>query len=82
MIACSDSRVPVEILFDQGIGDVFVVRVPGNVCNGDEIAGIEYGVEHLDTPLCNAIVHFVHLVHYVHGTHVYSAGANGAGREE
>ena len=57
VIACSDSRVPVEILFDQGIGDVFVVRVPGNVCNGDEIAGIEYGVEHLGTPLCVVLGH-------------------------
>jgi len=57
VIACSDSRVPVEILFDQGIGDVFVIRVPGNVCNGDEIASIEYGVEHLGTPLCVVLGH-------------------------
>lgn len=49
VVSCSDSRVPVEILFDQGIGDVFVVRVAGNVCNGDEIATVEYGVEHLGT---------------------------------
>jgi carbonic anhydrase len=49
VVSCSDSRVPVEILFDQGIGDLFVVRVAGNVCNGDEIATVEYGVEHLGT---------------------------------
>jgi len=57
VIACSDSRVPVELLFDQGIGDIFAIRVPGNVCNGDEIAGIEYGVEHLNTPLCVVLGH-------------------------
>ena len=52
VVGCSDSRAPVEIIFDQGIGDVFVVRVPGNVCNGDEIGAVEYAVEHLDVPLC------------------------------
>lgn len=57
VVSCSDSRVPVEILFDQGIGDVFVVRVPGNVCNADEIGAVEYGVEHLNTPLCVILGH-------------------------
>ncbi len=57
VVTCSDSRVPVEILFDQGIGDVFVVRVPGNVCNADEIGAVEYGVEHLETPLCVILGH-------------------------
>ena len=37
VLACSDSRVPVETLFDQGIGDVFPVRVAGNVCSVDEL---------------------------------------------
>jgi len=36
VITCSDSRVPVEVLFDQGIGDLFVIRVAGNVCHVDE----------------------------------------------
>ena len=57
VISCSDSRVPVELIFDQGIGDLFVVRVAGNVCNGDEIASIEYAVEHLGTPLCVVLGH-------------------------
>lgn len=57
IIGCSDSRVPVEVIFDQGIGDLFVVRVPGNVCNGDEIAAVEYAVEHLGTPLCVVLGH-------------------------
>lgn len=57
VIACSDSRVPVEILFDQGIGDLFVIRVAGNVCDQDEIGSIEYGVDHLGTPLMVVLGH-------------------------
>lgn len=57
IIGCSDSRVPIEVLFDQGIGDLFVVRVPGNVCNSDEIGAVEYGVGHLQTPLCVVLGH-------------------------
>jgi carbonic anhydrase len=57
VVGCSDSRAPVEIIFDQGIGDLFVVRVPGNVCNGDEIGAVEYAVEHLDVPLCVVLGH-------------------------
>lgn len=57
VVSCSDSRVVPEILFDQGIGDVFVVRVAGNVCDSDEIGSIEYGVEHLKTPLLVVLGH-------------------------
>jgi methyl-accepting chemotaxis protein len=57
VISCSDSRVPVERLFDQGIGDIFVVRVAGNVCATDEIGSIEYGVDHLQTPLLVVLGH-------------------------
>jgi carbonic anhydrase len=57
VIACSDSREPVEIIFDQGIGDVFVVRVAGNVCNTDEVGSTEYATEHLNTPLCVVLGH-------------------------
>jgi carbonic anhydrase len=57
IIGCSDSRVPVEVIFDQGIGDLFVVRVAGNVCNGDQIASVEYAVEHLGVPLCVVLGH-------------------------
>ena len=51
IMTCADSRVPVELLFDQGIGDTFVIRVAGNVSDIDEIGSIEYGVCHLHTPL-------------------------------
>lgn len=57
VITCSDSRVPPEILFDAGIGDLFVIRVAGNVCNTDEAASIEYGVDHLETPICVVLGH-------------------------
>lgn len=43
VLACADSRVPVEILYDQGFGDLFVVRVAGNVATAVEIASLEYG---------------------------------------
>ena len=45
VLACSDSRVPVELLFDRGIGDIFVVRVAGNVAGPTEMGSIEYAVE-------------------------------------
>ena len=51
VVSCSDSRVPVERIFDQGVGDVFVIRVAGNVCGTDELGSVEYGVDHLGTPL-------------------------------
>lgn len=57
VITCSDSRVPVEVLFDQGIGDIFVIRVAGNVCDTDEVGSIEYGVDHLGTPLFVVLGH-------------------------
>lgn len=57
MLSCADSRVPPEILFDSGIGDLFVVRVAGNVADVDEIGTLEYGVEHLHTPLIVVMGH-------------------------
>jgi len=57
LITCSDSRVPPEHLFDLGLGDVFVIRVAGNVCDIDEIGSIEYGVDHLGTPLLIVLGH-------------------------
>lgn len=43
VLSCIDSRVPAEIIFDQGIGDIFSVRVAGNVVNEDVLGSIEYG---------------------------------------
>lgn len=57
VITCSDSRVPVEHVFDVGIGDVFVIRVAGNVVDIDEAGSIEYGVDHLHTPVFVVLGH-------------------------
>src|SRR5580765_7065174 len=51
ILACSDSRDPVELIFDRGVGDLFVVRVAGNIAGISELATVEYGVNHLNTPL-------------------------------
>lgn len=57
IITCSDSRIPVERVFDQGVGDLFVVRVAGNRAGGSETGTVEYGVEHLKTPLLLVMGH-------------------------
>ena len=57
ILSCSDSRVPVELIFDAGIMDLFVVRVAGNVCNTDEIGTIEYGLAHVKTPVLVILGH-------------------------
>jgi carbonic anhydrase len=57
VIGCSDSRQPLEILFDQGVGDLFVIRVAGNVAGASELGSIEYGVGHLGTPVILVLGH-------------------------
>jgi carbonic anhydrase len=57
VLTCSDSRVPVELIFDAGIMDIFVVRVAGNVCDVDEIGSIEYGLAHVHTPVLVVLGH-------------------------
>jgi len=57
VISCSDSRVPVELIFDAGIMDIFVIRVAGNVCDTDEIGSIEYGLAHVNTPVLVVLGH-------------------------
>ena len=49
VLGCSDSRVPVELIFDQGFGDLFVIRVAGNVMTDDVIGSVEYARIHLNT---------------------------------
>jgi carbonic anhydrase len=49
IVGCADSRVPPEIVFDCGLGDLFVVRVAGDVCEDAALGSIEYAVEHLGT---------------------------------
>src|SRR5436305_8985823 len=51
VLGCSDSRVPVELVFDQGFGDLFVVRVAGNVVADDVVGSVAYAALHLRTPL-------------------------------
>lgn len=57
VIACSDSRVPVERLFDAGVMDLFVIRVAGNVVDTDEAGSIEYGLAHVKTPVLVVLGH-------------------------
>jgi carbonic anhydrase len=57
ILTCSDSRVPPEIYFDQGLGDLFVIRNAGNVLDGHVIGSMEYAVEHLHVPLILVIGH-------------------------
>ena len=57
VITCSDSRVPPELLFDQGLGDIFVIRVAGNVVDSIALGSIEYGAEHLHAPLIFILGH-------------------------
>lgn len=57
IVSCSDSRVPPELLFDQALGDLFVVRVAGNVVTSVEMGSIEYAVEHLKVPLVMVLGH-------------------------
>ncbi len=57
ILSCADSRVPPEIIFDQGLGDLFVVRVAGNVATDSEIGSLEYGAEHLHIPLLIVLGH-------------------------
>ncbi len=57
VITCSDSRVPVEIIFDAGVMDIFVIRVAGNVADVDEAGSIEYGLAHVNTPVLVVLGH-------------------------
>ncbi len=57
ILGCSDSRVPAEIVFDQGVGDLFVIRVAGNVVAPSQIGSIEYAVEMFDTALVVVLGH-------------------------
>lgn len=57
VVGCSDSRVPPEVLFDQGLGDIFVIRTAGEVMDNVTLASIEYAVEHLNVPLVVVLGH-------------------------
>jgi len=57
IVSCSDSRVPPELLFDQGFGDLFVIRIAGNIVDANALGSIEYSVDHLGTKLIVVLGH-------------------------
>ena len=57
ILGCSDSRVPLEIIFDQGLGDLFVIRVAGNVVAPSQIGSVEYAVERYGIPIVLVVGH-------------------------
>ena len=57
ILSCADSRVPVEMLFDQGLGDLFVVRVAGNIATPTQIGSIEFAATAFGTPLIIVLGH-------------------------
>ncbi len=57
VLSCSESRVPPEVIFDRGLGDLFVVRVAGNIADDAVIGSIEYAAEHLHVPLLMVLGH-------------------------
>lgn len=57
VLSCSDSRVPPEIIFDKGLGEIFVIRVAGNIPDSLVLGSIEYAAEHLGSPLIMVLGH-------------------------
>lgn len=58
VVGCSDSRVPVELLFDQGVGDIFVIRTAGNNVNSEMVMGsVDYAIEHLGVKVLLVLGH-------------------------
>lgn len=57
IVGCSDSRIPPEIIFDEGLGDLFVIRLAGNIVSEEALGSIEYGAEHLHIPLIVVLGH-------------------------
>lgn len=57
ILSCSDSRLPPEIIFDKGLGEIFVVRVAGNIPDPVVLGSIEYAAEHLGSPLVMVLGH-------------------------
>lgn len=57
ILGCADSRVPAEIIFDQGLGDLFVIRVAGNIVAPSQIGSVEFAAERYGTPLVVVLGH-------------------------
>lgn len=86
IVACSDSRVPVELLFDQGIGDLFVIRTAGNSVAGDVVMGsVDYAIDHLNVPLvvvlghqnCGGVTSVISASHDDHEEHHHNGSIGG-----
>lgn len=80
IVSCSDSRLPPELIFDQGLGDVFSIRTAGNVIGDYELGSIEYAIEHLHCKLivvlghenCGAIQAYATSDNEKHSDHIQS----------
>lgn len=79
VVSCSDSRVPVELVFDQGLGNIFSVRTAGNIMGDYELGSLEYAIEHLGCKLivvmghkdCGAVKAFINSKgNYGHSDHI------------
>lgn len=78
LVSCSDSRLPPELIFDQGLGDVFSIRTAGNIIGDYELGSIEYAVEHLHCKLivvlghetCGAIQAYATAENVKHNDHI------------
>lgn len=78
VLSCSDSRITPELIFDQGLGDIFSIRTAGNVIGDYELGSIEYAVEHLNCKLlivlghenCGAIEAFISSEKEIHENHI------------
>jgi carbonic anhydrase len=57
ILGCSDSRVPAEFVFDQGLGDLFVIRVAGNIVASSQVGSVEFAAEKFGTPLVVVLGH-------------------------
>ncbi len=57
ILGCSDSRVPAELVFDQGLGDLFVIRIAGNIVAPSQIGSVEFAAEQFRTPLVVVLGH-------------------------
>ena len=78
IVSCSDSRIPPELIFDQGLGDIFSIRTAGNVVGDYELGSIEYAIEHLHCKLivvmghenCGAIQAYASSENEKHNDHI------------
>lgn len=57
VLGCSDSRVPAELVFDQGLGELFVIRVAGNIVAPSQVGSVEFAAERFGTPLVVVLGH-------------------------